>query len=211
MRTCRPYVGVRYRLPHGSRRKCCSRIRPQRDVRQQRATARGASWRTCRLSRWPSPAARYDDQRRRLDVRAAPAPTVLERPSSSPEHQPGCFGARSRHFPRCSSGVVLLVATDGHQRPVRPRDCRLAPVSWTTAAYSLIADGCGEERVALGIQDREAVLAVLRDPADGLRDLRVAFAVYERQSYGVMASCGPIIVSRSASSYVAASGHAQSG
>ena len=46
-----------------------------------------------------------------------------------------------------------------------------------TAALLLIAHACGDERVGLSIKDREAVLAVLRDPPEGLRELRGALMV----------------------------------
>ena len=48
-----------------------------------------------------------------------------------------------------------------------------------TAALLLIAHACGDERVGLNIDDREAVLAVLRDPPDGLYELRRAL-MFER-------------------------------
>jgi hypothetical protein len=56
-----------------------------------------------------------------------------------------------------------------------------------TAAYLLIADACGEERIGLTIRDREAVLAVLRDPPDGLCELRVALLSKSVGRNGVMA------------------------
>jgi len=43
-----------------------------------------------------------------------------------------------------------------------------------TAARLLIADACREERVALSLRDREAVISVLRDAPAGLCELRGA-------------------------------------
>jgi len=41
-----------------------------------------------------------------------------------------------------------------------------------TAALLLTAQASGDEHVALSIKDREAVLGVLRDPPEGLCELR---------------------------------------
>ena len=46
-----------------------------------------------------------------------------------------------------------------------------------TAALLLIADACDDERVGVNSKDREAVLAVLHDPPDGLCELRRALMV----------------------------------
>ena len=57
-----------------------------------------------------------------------------------------------------------------------------------TAALLLIADASGDERVGLSITDREAVLDVLQDAPDGLRELREALMVeHAGRARGTMA------------------------